>query len=271
MMTAPSGLDLKRENVPQELKELDQWVGWRWKQIGEKWTKVPYDLKTGRAAASDDPGTWAPYSETEGHPYIGFAFSEDDPYCGIDLDGCVNPETGEITKLARQIIDRMHSYSEISPSATGVKIFIRGVVPGSRRKNPQRNIEVYDRRRFFTLTGHHLPGTPKTIESRQQELELFYSWLFPAEKEPSLSPNGSLSEVSGFALNHDLSDEDILSRAYRAVNGDKFMKLWNGDTSDYESHSEADLALCAMLAFWTGPDPERIERDVLRIEPVPAF
>ena len=187
-------------------------------------------------------------------------FSEDDPYCGIDIDACRNPETGEITKLARQIIDRMASYSEISPSGTGVKIFIRGVVPGLRRKNPKKKTEVYDRRRFFACTGHHLPGTPKTIEARQDELEAFYSWLFPEEEKPSLSPNGSPSEAADLTVNHDLSDEDILSRAYRAANGDKFMKLWNGDASDYESHSEADLALCAMLAFWTGPDPERVER-----------
>ena len=187
-------------------------------------------------------------------------FSEDDPYCGIDLDACRNPETGEITKLARQIIDRMDSYSEISPSGTGVKIFIRGVVPGLRRKNPKKKIEVYDRRRFFVVTGHHLPGTPKTIAARQEELEAFYSWLFPKEEEPSPTPNGSLSGAPGFTVKHDLSDEDILSRAYRAANGDRFMKLWNGDASDYQSHSEADLALCAKLAFWTGPDPERIER-----------
>src|SRR5215213_4751146 len=115
MITAPTGLDLKRENIPRELKELDQWVGWRWKQIGEKCTKVPYDLKTGKAAASDDPGTWASYSETEGHPNIGFMFCDLDPFGGLDLDRCVNPETGEITKLARQIIDRTGSYSEISP------------------------------------------------------------------------------------------------------------------------------------------------------------
>ena len=253
MMTAPTELDLKRENIPRELKELDQWVGWRWKRIGERWTKVPYDLKTGRAAASDDPTTWAPYSKTEGHPNIGFVFSEDDPFCGIDLDGCVNRESGEITKLARQIIDRMDSYSEISPSGTGVKVFVKGVVPGLRRKNPEKRIELYDRRRFFVCTGVHLPGTPKTIEPRQEELELFYSWLFPNEGESQPRPNGAVA-------NHDLSDEDILSRAYRAANGDRFMKLWNGDASDYESHSEGDLALCAMLAFWTGPDPERIER-----------
>jgi hypothetical protein len=254
MITAPSRLDLKRENVAQELKVLDQWVGWCWKQIGKKWTKVPYDLRAGRAAASDDPGTWAPYSVTEGHPNIGLVFSEDDPYCGIDLDGCVDPETGEITKLARQIIDRMDSYSEISPSGTGVKIFIRGLVPGPRRKNPQKNMEVYDRKRFFTVTGHHLAWTPKTIEDRQEELEALYAWLFPKEEK------NTTQSSDGAVTNHDLSDEDILSKAFRAANGDKFLKLWNGDASDYQSHSEADLALCAMLAFWTGPDPERIER-----------
>jgi primase-polymerase (primpol)-like protein len=254
MMTAPVGLDLKRENVPQGLKELDQWVGWRWIQNGEMSTKVPYDLKTGRAAASDDSRTWAPYSVTDGHPNIGFMFSEDDPYCGVDIDGCVDPETDEITKLARQIIDRMHSYSEISPSGTGVKIFIKGTVPGPRRKNPQKNIEVYDRRRFFTVTGHHLIGTPKTLEDRQVELGALYVWLFPKEEETTTQRS------KGAVTNHDLSDEDILSKAFRATNGDKFLKLWNGDTSDYRSHSEADLALCAMLAFWTGPDPERIER-----------
>jgi primase-polymerase (primpol)-like protein len=254
------GLDLKRENIPRELKELDQWVGWRWKQIGQRWMKVPYDLKTGKAAASDDPTTWAPYSKTEGHPNIGFMFSEDDPYCGADINRCRNSETGEITKLARQIVDRMDSYSEISPSGTGVKIFVKGVVPGLRRKNPEKKMEVYDRCRFFACTGHHLSRTPKTIEPRQEALDAFYSWLFPKEEEPSPTPNGSLSGAAGFAVNHNLSDEDVFSRAHSAANGDKFMKLWNGDASDYESHSEADLALCAMLAFWTGPDPERIER-----------
>jgi putative DNA primase/helicase len=141
-----------------------------------------------------------------------------------------------------------------------VKIFIRGVVPDIRRKNPKKKIEVYDRRRFFVVTGHHLPDSPKTIAARQEELEAFYSWLFSKEEEPSPTANGNLSGAPGFAVNHDLSDEDILSRAYRAANGDRFMKLWNGDASDYQSHSEGDLALCAMLAFWTGPDPQRIER-----------
>ncbi len=153
-MTAPNGLDLKRENIPAELKEFDQWVGWTWKWIEGRWTKVPYDLKTGRSASSNDSATWSSYAATEGHENIGFMFSESDPYCGIDLDSCIDPETGKMSKEARQIVGRFDSYTEISPSGTGVKIFVKARVPGPRRKNPHKRIEMYDRDRFFTVTGH---------------------------------------------------------------------------------------------------------------------
>jgi hypothetical protein len=253
MMSAPKGLEVEHSNIPDELKTLDQWVGWRWKQIGEKWTKVPYDLKTRGNASSDDRSTWAAYAETKGHENIGFMFSEDDSFCGVDLDKCLDPETGEITRTAQSIIRRLGSYSEVSPSGTGVKVFLRGTIPGLRRKNPERNIEVYDRLRFFTVTGHKLPSSPSIIRGEQESIDALYGWLFP-QAEATFSANGS------GGVNADLSDEDILSRAYRAINGEKFMRLWNGNVSEYESHSEADLALCSMLAFWTGPDPDRIER-----------
>src|SRR5207302_522329 len=59
---------------------------------------------------------------------------------------------------------------------------------------------------------------------------------------------------------HGLTDDEILCRARTAANGDKFRRLWGGDTGGYVSPSEADLSLCSLLAFWTGPDAERIDR-----------
>ena len=154
MMAAPRRLDLKRENIPDGLKRLNQWVGWFWKWIEDRWTKVPYDLKSGLPASSDDPATWSSYAATEGHENIGFVFSKYDPYCGIDLDNCIDPETGKMSKEARQIVCRFDSYAEVSPSGTGVKIFVKARVPGPRRKNPQKRMEIYDSGRFFTITGH---------------------------------------------------------------------------------------------------------------------
>lgn len=93
------------------------------------------------------------------------------------------------------------------------------------------------------------------INERQDVVEAFYGWLFP-EPESYPDPSGNGSQ----AANSNLTDEDILSRARRAANGGKFGRLWDGDITGYGSHSEADLALCSELAFWTGRDPERIER-----------
>ena len=105
-------------------------------------------------ASSTDPTTWSSYEATEGHEKIGFVFTEDDPYCGIDLDDCIDPETGKMSKEARLIVGRFASYTEVSPSGTGVKIFVKARVPGPRRKNPQKRMEIYDRGRFFAITGH---------------------------------------------------------------------------------------------------------------------
>jgi putative DNA primase/helicase len=154
MTAVPNALDLKRENIPEELKGWDQWVGWSWKWVADRWTKIPYDLKTGLPASSTDPATWSTYEATKGHEKIGFVFTENDPYCGIDLDDCIDPETGNMSKEARLIVARFAAYAEVSPSGTGVKIFVKARVPGLRRKNPQKRMEIYDRGRFFAITGH---------------------------------------------------------------------------------------------------------------------
>ena len=243
---------VRHDNIPDELKTLDQWVGWSWKQVGEKWTKVPYDLKNGASADSTDPSTWSSYSATRGHENIGFVFSKDDPYCGIDLDACIS-EDGEMSKGAARIVKGFDSYSEVSPSGRGVKVWVKGSVPGERRKNPVRKMEIYSFNRFFTVTGR-IFGESVEIQKAQDRVNDLYSWLFP----PSENGSSKIPE-SGYPTNYDISDADILSHAYRAENREKFMRLWNGNTEGYGSHSEADLALCSMLAFWTGPDPSRIE------------
>src|SRR3954447_7807944 len=175
MMTAPNALDLKRENIPAELKGWDQWVGWSWKWIDARWTKVPYDLNTGRSASSTDPSTWSSYAATEGHEQIGFVFTENDPFCGIDLDDRIDPETAAMSKEARLIVARFASYTEVSPSGTGLKIFVKARVPGPRRKNPKKRMEIYDRGRFFAITGHRYGDgrAVPAIESRQEVIDAF--------------------------------------------------------------------------------------------------
>jgi hypothetical protein len=111
---------------------------------------------------------------------------------------------------------------------------------------------MYDSGRFFTVTGQHLPGTPKKIAERQAEVEVLHRKLFGLAKEDT---DGHVPHGPG----NDLSDTEILARARQAANGEVFEKVWAGDTSDYASRSEANLALCSRLVFWTGGDPVRVD------------
>lgn len=243
--------------IPPDLKALAQWVCWRIEDRDGKPTKVPKSPKNGGNARADTAATWGTFEQAvkywqahqgNGVAGIGFVFSAGDPYTGVDLDKCRVPESGEVEPWARKIITRLNSYTEVSPSGQGVHILVKGnLPPGGNRKG---HLEMYDRGRYFTMTGLYLEGTPASIEDRQQELEALHAEIFSraAPKTPGPSP----------ALN--LSDQEVIDRAHRAANGEKFAQLWRGDLAGHPSASEATAALLNHLCFWCGRDPERIDR-----------
>jgi hypothetical protein len=241
------------------MSDLRQWLCWRSEERDGKPTKVPYDPSTGEKAESTNPKTWTSYEKARracrdhGYEGVGFVFTPDDDLCGVDLDKCLNPETGEIESWAQEVIEELDSYTEISPSGMGVHILLRGELPAGR--NRKGRFEAYDRGRYFTVTGKHLAGTQPTIQWRQAELRGVVRRVFGEE-----STNGHRKPAAASRpANNGLSDDGIIRKALAASNGARFFRLWNGDTSGYGSHSEADLALCGMLAFWTGGDAERID------------
>jgi predicted transcriptional regulator len=247
------------ENIPAELRTLNQWVAYKAVPKGNgKVDKLPVNPRTGVLAEVDDPSTWATIEEaliaTETYhlPGIGFVFSEQDPFCGIDLDSCRNQENGTIEPQAEKYLSLFKSYSEITPSEEGFHIIVKGKLPpGGNRKG---KIEVYDKGRFFTFTGNVVNGC-KAIAERQAELEAFHQEIFGVQKKN----DDRSSHVPVEPL--DLDDEELLDRARKAENGAKFSRLFdNGDIAGYDSPSEADLALCGMFAFWFGRDKEQMDR-----------
>jgi putative DNA primase/helicase len=243
--------------IPDDLKVLPQFVAWREEFRDGKLAKVPVDAKTGHKAAVDRPDTWASFAVAlaavswNGNRGIGFVLTAADLYTVIDLDKCRNPETGEIEAWAWKIIRQLYSFTEISPSGAGVHIWVRGKLPpGGRRKG---RFEAYSDKRYLTLTGLHLEGTPATIEARQAELETLHREIFGQEKKETPKP--------GPSPNQELSDRMVIEKACAARNGEKFSRLWAGNwQADYPSQSEADLALCEHLSFWTARDSARIDR-----------
>jgi hypothetical protein len=242
-----------------DMRDLRQWVVWRSEERGGKPTKVPYSPITDQRASSTNPKNWASYQKAvrarKEHSYdgIGFVFTAEDELCGVDLDGCLDPKTGELEGWARQIVEELDSYTEISPSGTGLHILLRATLPEGR--NRKGRFEAYDKGRYFTVSGKHLAGTPQTIEDRQVELQGVVGRVFG-----EISDNGSEERAEAPEQpQNGLPDDVLIRKAQAASNGERFSRLWAGDAADYGSKSEADLALCGMLAFWTGGDAAMID------------
>jgi putative DNA primase/helicase len=257
------------EKIPAELKAIPQWVVWRLEDREGKPTKIPYNPASPKQKAKADvPHTWANFetavkvSKSDGFNGVGYEFSKSCPYAGVDLDHCRNPVTGEIEAWAEEIISKLNSYAEISPSGEGVHILVKGKLrTGARRRKGK--VEMYDHGRYFTVTGHPLEGTPTTIEDRESELEGLHGKIFG---KPSEKINQGQSRSTKSEKKTEESDKELIDRISKSRNGNKFNDLWRGDIEyltnnyPYPSASEADLALCSILAFWTGKDAERIDR-----------
>jgi hypothetical protein len=246
------------ESLPETLRRLP-WVGWKWEPDKDgKPTKVPYSPRTGGKAGSTLPSTWGTLEAALrrgpelGFDGAGFILDLKNRVVGIDLDHCVNPETGEIAPWALAIVRHFASYAEITPSGTGIHILVVGELPPGWRKLAQ-GIEVYDRARYFTATGHHLPGTPVTVEVRTAELTSWHAELAPPEPETAPAPSGPVRALS-------LSDQQIIDKAKESRHGHEFAALWDGDTTGHGGdESRADLALVGRLRFWTGGDRQRTD------------
>lgn len=255
----PTTLPVNLDDIPAELKAERRRVSWRLVKRGEKWTKIPLQIDSGRNARTNDSSTWAPFASAasraargrqDGVDGIGFILGGG--FAGVDLDCCVNPETHAIEPWARDILSRFSTYAEISPSGTGVKVFCRGSLPDGITGRRKGRIEVYGAGRYFTVTGRPWNGAPAALADCSEALAALCEELSHGGEETA-------EPAAKSADSPQASDQEILDLARKAANGAKFSRLWSGDASGYPSHSEADQALACHLAFWTR-DAAQIER-----------
>ena len=242
------------KNVPNDLANTPQWVSWSG-TIGKngKMSKIPINPRTGSFAKTSDPATWGTfemaidYSQKNDLPGIGFVFTKDDDFVGIDLDDCIEPATYRVNSKMLEIVNCLDTYTEVSPSGRGLHLIAKGKLPeGSRRSG---KVEMYDDRRFFTITGDTLNERSTEVKDRSTEIMKVYQSIFGQPKTRTEKPSNKTM----------LDDQVLIEKAKSAENGSKFKKLWSGDFSAHSSQSEADLSLCRILAFWTGRDKDRID------------
>lgn len=229
------------EHIPQEMRDYQQWVVWRLEASdGPKPKKVPYSPRTGERASVTQPHTWATYAEATaaiGHSFngIGFVLTATDPFCFIDFD-----DTGgdaELLAWHKSVHDTFATYSEWSPSGTGIHAILKGVVPHGRRGS---KLEVYSDLRFMTMTGEVYNDAP--IFDRQEMVAELFERL------------GGSTDASdnGFDGSEREPDVAIVARMMAAANGKKAKALYEGRWQPaYASQSEADFALINIIAHYT--------------------
>lgn len=254
-----------KHTFPEALTSLPQWVCWRLEpdKNGGKPRKVPYNPKTGARASSTNPASWALFNEAQaavakyGFTGLGFVFTKEGGIVGIDIDHCRDPKTGTLNETATAITARFaDTYAEISPSGTGIHLFVYGDMPEKGNKNATTGVEMYGGSRYFTMTGKPLNGAPDKIMRDEVALKWVHSsYIKPPKKDKAKKKAAS----AGVPVK--LSDEDVLEKAKGAKNAESFLALWEGKWQEtYGSQSEADHALCCSLAFWTGKDAEQMDR-----------
>lgn len=243
--------------IPEQLMMADRWVC-------RDREKIPYNPRSGARAKTTNPRTWGSYDQAvlrmqraRAGAFAGVGFVFGDGFAGVDIDHCRDTSSGEIADWALEIVQALDSYTEISPSGAGLHILVLGSVPSDGKKTAWRDgaVEMYDRDRYFTITGNHLPFTPATLEERTQALAELHRQIFA---RPKKQPQKEQRAAAGDAI---ADDGELIVRACNARDGREFTALWNGDTSAHDcDDSKADFHLCIKLAFWTGKDQERIDR-----------
>ena len=273
--------------VPQELKELHQWVIWisHLKGGDDKPSKILYQTN-GWAASTKSERSWqdyhnivtfyrqirgkpfnyryrpdrnAPYEDHQGFVEgIGFVFSPSDPYCGIDLDNCLYRDDNggwQIKPWAQTILERLKpvAYREISPSGIGIKCWTKARLPdGVQNKiyivDKADAIEIYDKERYFTVTGLQGKGE---IGDGQDAVDWIYAEHFNSQSNPELQPDNSPTAPRPILTHSKLTTDQIVQKIQQSRQFAKFNALMDGNTTSYGSQSEADIALCSIIAFWT--------------------
>lgn len=237
------------DNIPRELRELKSWVNFGKKDCPEKEYKKPYTPGTYYGARANDPKTCRTFNEAlaevkAGH-FAGVGFElTGSGIVAIDFDGCITG--GVINEIVSKWIERFDSYTEISPSGKGIHILCRGKLPGTGVHSEAG--EIYDTGRYMTMTGN-VYGEVKPLRDAQGDIDALYALLSNKRDTPTQGPVDRTPVA--------LDDSELVNKAIQS--SAKFAALWNGDISGYPSHSEADQALCNLLAFWTNGDERRID------------
>jgi putative DNA primase/helicase len=287
------------KNLPAVMRGVQQWVCWGKTQSPDTPKKKPFNPVTGKPADVTDRKTWARFEDCEkaikNLKYCGAGYIFNGDYIVIDLD-CVISNRGEILPEAKEIIEALDSYTEISASGTGVHIICKGnlnitrnkadfQLPSmtvekyartvideitKRKKRKMPGIEVYTASRYVALTGNVYHGK-KIIKDGSHALKEIYNRYMVTTSQKRCT--GIVQQKMKTRSEADLTpqEQNLLKIMFNGKNAEKIKMLWSGNFEEYAriygkadkedtSQNCADMALCMFLAFYTDKNAEMMDR-----------
>ena len=248
-----------RAAVPDEMKARKNWVAVKtWKSVEkDKLSKRPIDCNTGNYAESDNPETWTTfdnalkYLKEKGGTTVAYALDGKNNISCIDLDHCYD-ENGQPSALAKEVLSKCgKTYVEKSVSGNGLHIFGKTSGMDIRTFSKDGDLEFYQKEHFIAMTGDGSGysrlesfDTPEMKELLSRKCEKREEW------------KGVCKGVNGLST---MTDRDVVEKASNAKNGDKFKRLYAGEDLQ-NNHSNSDMSLMNLLAYWCNGDKEQMLR-----------
>ena len=248
-----------RAAVPDEMKARNNWVAVKtWKSAEkDKLSKRPIDCNTGNYAESDNPETWTTFDKAleyvreHGGTTVAYALDGKDNVSCVDIDRCFD-ENGELSETAKEALKRSGAtYAERSVSGNGLHIFGKTEGMDLRTFSKGGDLEFYQKEQFIAMTGDGAKtkdlinfdtcGMKPYLESK---CEKRIEWKGVCKGENGLSS---------------MSDKDVVEKAREAKNGGKFKRLYAGEDLQ-NNHSNSDMSLMNILAYWCNGDKEQMLR-----------
>lgn len=250
-----------RAAVPDEMKARPNWVvvkTW-WNAEKGKYNKRPVNCNSdkGEYAESDNPETWTTfdnalkYLKEKGGTTVAYALDGKDNVSCIDLDHCYD-ENGQSSTLAKEVLSKCgKTYVEKSVSGNGLHIFGKTGGMDIRTFSKDGDLEFYQKEHFIAMTGDGSGysrlesfDTPEMKELLSRKCEKREEW------------KGVCKGVNGLST---MTDRDVVEKASNAKNGDKFKRLYAGEDLQ-NNHSNSDMSLMNLLAYWCNGDKEQMLR-----------
>lgn len=254
-------LDVDVTQIPQEMRNVPNWVCWKKVPNPKSHSgvdKFPVSPVNGYGAKANDPTTWTTFDAAcryaQSHDDIagiGFEFGGSG-FVGIDVDDrpLDSPEV-------QDVLHGIPSYAEFSQSGNGIHILCSGSLPGEGFNNRTEGIEMYSTGRFFVVTGNRVSDETHLIDCTDHVKPYYEKYKTKKEKPKDKQTTGNTVSMVSIQM----SDRELIDKAINSKGGDFFKSLYDGAwNGEYESQSEADLAFCCKLAFWTGKNEEQMDR-----------